>query len=78
MNKIFISVLNAHFKNCLYNNIFINKLIELTNNEYPIIEVYNDNNLVKVDVNGTCTIVLTLAQSGYIKYIDVVEKHNLQ
>lgn len=74
MNKVFISILNAHFKNCLYNNIFINKLIELTNNEYPIIEVYNDNELVKINVNGTCTIILNLGKNNYIRYIDVVEK----
>lgn len=74
MNKVFISVLNAHFKNCLYGNNFINKLIELTNSEYPVVETYNDGDIVKVDINNTCTIKLTLGSSGYIRYIDVVEK----
>lgn len=74
MIKVFIAVLNAHFKNCLYDTILIQRLSDLVNNEFPIIETYNDGSIAKIDINGTCTILFDLSESGYIKRIEVKQK----
>lgn len=74
MIKVFIAVLNAHFKNCLYGTNLIQRLSDLVNNEFPIIETYNNASIAKIDINGTCTIIFNLSENGYIKRINVKEK----
>lgn len=73
MKRFFTSVLNAHFKNCLYGNSFIQKLTELINNEYPIKEVFNDGSDIRINIDDTCIVELTLSPAGYIRTIDVME-----
>lgn len=74
MINVFIAVLNAHFKNCLYGTNLIQRLSDLVNNEFPIIEIYNNGTIAKIDINGTCTIIFNLSENGYIKRINVKEK----
>lgn len=74
MVKVFVAVLNAHFKNCLYGTNLIQRLSDLVNNEFPIIETYNDGSIAKIDINGTCTIEFVLNANGYIKTINVHKK----
>ncbi len=75
MKKVLISMLNRHFKHCVYSSwCFTQKLSDLTNGEYEIREVYNKNNKVKLEVDNTCKIELKLSPSSYILNIDVSEK----
>lgn len=73
MKRFFTSVLNAHFKNCLYGNSFIQKLAELINNEYPIKEIFNNGSDIRINIDNTCIVELKLSPAGYIRTIDVME-----
>lgn len=73
MKRFFTSVLNAHFKNCLYGNNFIQKLTDLINNDYPITEISHNDNDIRINIDNTCIVKLTLSQTGYIRQIDVFE-----
>lgn len=75
MKQVLISILNACFRWCKYNAItFTDKLTEMTDRDYEIVCHDRAGNTVNVDVNGTCTIILTLSDNDHIQTIDVIEK----
>lgn len=72
INRVFESILNAHFKNCLYSKTFIQKLSELMNDEYNVSEVYNDSDAVHINIGGMCKIILSLCPGRYISKIEII------
>ena len=74
MNKILVSILNAHFKNCLYGNNFVNKLSSITNNEYNIKEVYYKDGMAQIAIGDECYFNLTLSKNNYILNISISDK----
>ena len=74
MKKVIISILNKHFKNCLYSSIMIDKLYELVGGEFPINEIERpDDGWKWIQVNSSIIIKLKISESKYISDIDVEE-----
>ena len=73
MKKVLISILNKHFKNCLYSDIIVTKLYELVNSEYPITEIISKDDWRYLKINNTLIIKLKLSATNYISDIDVEE-----
>lgn len=45
----------------------------MINNDYPITEISHNDNDIRINIDNTCIVKLTLSQTGYIRQIDVFE-----